>query len=488
MVVEEKECQENKIICFLDTDKKIDNILMRLSSFKSMKINRVFKSISLVSAFYIFSLAFYSYLFSISFAWVLLLLSIVFALLGLNVEKFQKTFMKTIINNEKQKMNGERKYVFSKEGVDIVTDIGVTHNYWNSFVSKGEIENHIYLIRNDNKVILVNKNALPENELLLLRSFIKDIETEQIETKNKMPFKMKTLIVATMITIIVSIVYIGIRNGYPLANGEIFRLWFIRTAPIIILLTLLCLNVIWTCVLSGIIKTNKKKSLLKRIFLWIVGIIVVLAMALGIFVNMLNDDSEYYNDNGTVIVKNPVWLDKPSFKLYKEENNLVLKFLRDSDGINDIDPSITQQEYIDKYISKNYGDLENKPEHEDNDKIESSQNDLTIESQQYSKKIKKIDEGYQKIYQTYIKETDAEYRKDYNAKGYSYIITYEDETQVRYLMYDRDNQEGTKAQYVYYKSTKSTDGSWSMMDADILAMYQYDYESKEAANLEKTSW
>lgn len=488
MVVEEKECQENKIICFLDTDEIIDNILMRLSSFKSMKINRVFKSISLVSAFYIFSLAFYSYLFSISFAWVLLLLSIVFALLGLNVEKFQKTFMKTIINNEKQKMNGERKYVFSKEGVDIVTDIGVTHNYWNSFVSKGEIENHIYLIRNDNKVILVNKNALPENELLLLRSFIKDIETEQIETKNKMSFKMKTLIVATMITIIVSIVYIGIRNGYPLANGEIFRLWFIRTVPIILLFILLSLNVIWTCVLSGIIKTNKKKSLLKKIFLWVVGIIVVLAMAFGIFVNMLNDDSEHYNDNGTVIVKNPVWLDKPSFKLYKEENNLVLKFLRDSDGINDIDPSITQQEYIDKYISKNYGDLENKPEHEDNDKIESSQNDLTIESQQYSKKIKKIDEGYQKIYQTYIKETDAEYRKDYNAKGYSYIITYEDETQVRYLMYDRDNQEGTKAQYVYYKSTKSTDGSWSMMDADILAMYQYDYESKEAANLEKTSW
>ena len=48
---------------------------------------------------------------------------------------------------------------------------------------------------------------------------------------------------------------------------------------------------------------NKKKSLLKRILLWVVGIIVVLAMALGIFVNMLNDDSEHYNSNGTVMVK-----------------------------------------------------------------------------------------------------------------------------------------------------------------------------------------
>ena len=159
-------------------------------------------------------------------------------------------------------------------------------------------------------------------------------------------------------------------------------------------------------------------------------------------------------ENSTVIVKTPVWLDKPSYRLYKEENILVLRFLRNADGIDDINASTTQQEYIDKYIAKKYGYLEKKSEHQDDDKNESRQNDMTIESQQDSKKIKKIDEGYQKIYQTYIKETDAEYRKDYNAKGYSYIVTYEDETQIRYLMYDRDNQEGTKTQYVYYKKYK----------------------------------
>lgn len=484
MVVEEKEYRDGTIICRLDIDEETTGILMHLSSLKTMKINRVIKSITLVSAFYIFSLAFYSYLFNISFAWILLLLSIGCAALGLSVEKFQKVFMKAVINNEKQKMNSERKYVFSKEGVDIVTEIGVTHNYWNSFVSKGEIENHIYLIRKDNKIILINKNVLSENELLLLKSFIQEVETEQIETKNKMSLKMNTLVVVTIITIMVSIVYIGIKIGYPLSNGEIFRLWFLRTVPIVLFLTLLCLNVIWTCVLSGIIKTNKKKSLLKRILLWVVGLIVVLAMALGIFVNMLNDDSEHYNNNGTVIVKTPVWLDKPSFGLYKEENILVLKFLRNADGIKDIDASITQREYSDK----KYEDLEKESEHQDDNKNESSLNDMTTESQQNSEEIKKIDEGYQKIYQTYIKETDAEYRKDYNAKGYSYVVTCEDETQIRYLMFDHDNQQGTKAQYVYYKSIKSTDGSWSMMNAEILDMYQYDYESKEAKDLEKTSW
>ncbi len=454
MVVEE--FHDQKIIYHLNIDEEVNNILMHLSSLKTIKTNRVIKGTTLVGAFYIFSLAFYSYLFHILFAWIFLLLSIGFAAIGLSVEKLQKVFMRAIINKEKQKMNNERKYVFSKEGVDIVTQAGATHNYWSSFVNKGEIENHIYLVRKDNKVILINKNVLSENELLLLRSFIQDIETEQLETENKMSFKMKALVVVTMITIIVSLIYTGIKIGYPLSNGEIFRLWFIRTVPIIQFLILQCLNIIWTCVLSRTIKKNKKKSLLKRIFLWAVGIIVVLTMALGIFVTMLNEDSEHYNSNGTVIVKTPVWLDKPSYRLYKEENILVLRFLRNADGIDDINASTTQQEYIDKYIAKKYGYLEKK--------------------------------SYQKIYQTYIKETDAEYRKDYNAKGYSYIVTYEDETQIRYLMYDRDNQEGTKTQYVYYKNIKSTDGSWSMMDAEILDMYQYDYESKEVKDLQKTSW
>lgn len=457
MEVKEKESRDNEVIYHLNIDEETNDILMHLSSLKNIKINRVIKGTTLVSAFYIFSLAFYSYLFHISFAWIFLVLSIGFAALGLSVEKLQKVFMRVIINKEKQKMNSERKYVFSKEGVDIATEMGVTHNYWNSFVSKGEIENHIYLVRKDNKVILINKAVISESELIMLRSFIQDIEIEQLETKNKMSFKMKTLVVATVVTIIVSLIYTGIKIGYPLSNGEIFRLWFIRTVPIIQLFILQCLNIIWTCVLSRIIKKNKKKSLLKRILLWVVGIIVVLAMALGIFVTMLNDESEYYNSNGTVIVKTPVWLDKPSFGLYRVENILVLQFLRNADGIEE-------------------------------NKNESSLNDMTIESQQDLEKTKKIDEGYLKIYQTYIKDTDAEYRKDYNAKGYSYIVTYEDETQIRYLMYDRDNQEGTKAQYVYYKSIKSTDGSWSMMDAEIIDMYQYDYESKEVKDLQQTSW
>lgn len=65
MVVEE--FHDQKIIYHLNIDEEVNNILMHLSSLKTIKTNRVIKGTTLVGAFYIFSLAFYSYLFHILF-------------------------------------------------------------------------------------------------------------------------------------------------------------------------------------------------------------------------------------------------------------------------------------------------------------------------------------------------------------------------------------------------------------------------------------
>ena len=88
MVVEE--FHDQKIIYHLNIDEEVNNILMHLSSLKTIKTNRVIKGTTLVGAFYIFSLAFYSYLFHILFAWIFLLLSIGFAAIGLSVQKNQR--------------------------------------------------------------------------------------------------------------------------------------------------------------------------------------------------------------------------------------------------------------------------------------------------------------------------------------------------------------------------------------------------------------
>ena len=54
MVVEE--FHDQKIIYHLNIDEEVNNILMHLSSLKTIKTNRVIKGTTLVGAFYIFSL------------------------------------------------------------------------------------------------------------------------------------------------------------------------------------------------------------------------------------------------------------------------------------------------------------------------------------------------------------------------------------------------------------------------------------------------
>lgn len=308
-----------------------------------------------------------------------------------------------------------------------------------------------------------------------------DEETGQ----NKPSFGFKVFLLITVIAIIVSLGYISIKNFYPLSQGQIFRLWFSRTLPIILLAVLQCFVLIWIFVLSRAIKSHKKKSLLKRIAVWLIGVSVIFAMAFRILGYALNDDSEHYNENGTITIKSSVWLDRPEFALYQKENFLVLQYLRDSGGPEDTNLLISQKEYNRR---KNQKELEEESSYQNENKHESVSNHKTDQDIQEAKRNERIDEGYQKIYETFLKADGNQYKKDYNAKEYSYVIICEDETQIRYLMYDRDDDHGTKAQYVYFQNKKNPDGSWSSMNLEILDMYQYDYESKEVKDLEKTSW
>ena len=66
MAVEEKEFCDNKVIYYLNIEEEAKDILMHLSSLKTIKTSRVIKGTTLVSAFYLFSLAIYPILFTAS--------------------------------------------------------------------------------------------------------------------------------------------------------------------------------------------------------------------------------------------------------------------------------------------------------------------------------------------------------------------------------------------------------------------------------------
>lgn len=64
---------------------------------------------------------------------------------------------------------GAVEYAFSDEGIALTSPAGRGQNYWDAYRSFGETEAYLYLIRGDNRSLLVDKGALREDELDELR-------------------------------------------------------------------------------------------------------------------------------------------------------------------------------------------------------------------------------------------------------------------------------------------------------------------------------
>lgn len=105
-----------------------------------------------------------------------------------------------------------------------------------------------------------------------------------------------------------------------------------------------------------------------------------------------------------------------------------------------------------------------------------------------SEEERRIREGYEAICQILPKEQGSCFGTEYDAKGNSRVYVYEDSAEARYLVYNRQSQNGLCGLYVYYSSRKAEDGSWSPMDASILTMYAYVYETGEVIDSGKRHW
>lgn len=96
--------------------------------------------------------------------------------------------------------------------------------------------------------------------------------------------------------------------------------------------------------------------------------------------------------------------------------------------------------------------------------------------------------GYLAIYEAVFQNQGDSFEPYYNAKGSLCVQLYEDDESVRFLIYDRDSQNGACAIYVYYESEKAEDGSWSPGDAVILDMYAYVYDTGEVIDSGRKAW
>ncbi|MDD6716042.1 MAG: hypothetical protein PUF49_06680 [Firmicutes bacterium] len=97
-----------------------------------------------------------------------------------------------------------------------------------------------------------------------------------------------------------------------------------------------------------------------------------------------------------------------------------------------------------------------------------------------------IDKGYQAIHDKYFQSDN--FKKDYNAKGNSYVILKKDSGSLTYLIYDRDSENNKCGLYVLFETPVADDGSYSFTDATMQNTYAYDYSTGTIAASGKKDW
>lgn len=95
-----------------------------------------------------------------------LVIGVLILLFALKTKSFQKfALKKSEILLDKSFRTGIVEYIFDDEGIEIVSQIGYGKNYWTAFKEYGTMGQYIYVKRKDNKLILVDKNDLSNDEI-----------------------------------------------------------------------------------------------------------------------------------------------------------------------------------------------------------------------------------------------------------------------------------------------------------------------------------
>ena len=98
--------------------------------------------------------------------YIYMVLGIVCLLLAFNAKSFQKFVLKKAeLLLDKSFRTGIVEYHFDAEGIETISQMGYSKNYWTAFKEYGTMGQYIYVKRKDNKMVLIDKNDLSTGEL-----------------------------------------------------------------------------------------------------------------------------------------------------------------------------------------------------------------------------------------------------------------------------------------------------------------------------------
>ena len=210
---------------------------------------------------------------------------------------------------------------------------------------------------------------------------------------------------------------------------------------------------------------------------------VLIILCLGFFdvLFIVGRYSVKQNDNGTYTEHVDDMYAPFEYYLYKSEGPFFLKYLRPMKDSTDTDPKISESEWYSRIDRNNRKDTRLKVE-------ETEKNSDLHDAAARDLESKKERNAALKIFDKYFAAQGFTFKENYTAKGDMYFVLNESLSDITYLQYNRDSQDGKCGLYILFKASKSSNGSWSPSDADMQNTYTYEYSTGLIAKSSRAYW
>ena len=239
------------------------------------------------------------------------------------------------------------------------------------------------------------------------------------------------------------------------------------------------------CVFYNLYLISRVRKIGIRIVLRCLHVLLCVLIILGLgFFDVLFIVGRYsvkQNHNGTYTEHVDDMYAPFEYYLYKSEGPFFLKYLRPMKDSTDTDPKISESEWYRRIDRNNRKDTRLKVEEPDknSDLHDSAEHDL---------ESKKERNAALKIFDKYFAAQGFTFKENYTAKGNMYFVLNESRSDITYLQYNRDSQDGKCGLYILFKASKSSSGSWSPSDAHMQNTYTYEYSTGLIAKSSSVDW
>lgn len=245
------------------------------------------------------------------------------------------------------------------------------------------------------------------------------------------------------------------------------------------------ITVALVCVFYNLYLISLVRKICIRIVLRCLHVLLCVLVILGLgFFDVLFIVGRYsvkQNDNGTYTEHVDDMYAPFEYYLYKSEGPFFLKYLRPMKDSTDTDPKISESEWYSRIDRNNRKDTRLKAE-------ETEKNSDLHDSAEHDLESKKERNAALKIFDKYFAAQGFTFKENYTAKGDMYFVLSESRSDITYLQYNRDSQDGKCGLYILFKASKSSDGSWSPSDAHMQNTYTYEYSTGLIAKSSRAYW